>query len=360
MADRYIDQLDARNMDKVQAFLEDMPDYVHHYIAEKYAYHTKPSTLAAYLNDLAVFFAYFSKHLQKAPVDITVADLAAIKRREHVDFISWVRMTGGKNKKDMDQAVRRYQTSVSGLYDYLIQSGDYEGIDANIPKSIPRPKIARNETIDTFTDSDVDLIRASVEHHEGLSKKQSDYYAQHYQRDNMTITLLLTTGMRVSEIVGINLGDFRKDFKELLITRKERTQQVIFLSDEAAEAVREYIEGERAELLKLAAQIARPMLQDCKDPLILTVRKGYAGRISVRSVERLAKAHASLTDSWKKSPHSYRRTYGSYIYHTTGNIGLAAELLGHSDPSVTASAYASKDIERQKASAGLVKFKNRK
>ena len=57
------------------------------------------------------------------------------------------------------------------------------------------------------------------------------------QRDNMVTTILLTTGIRVSELVGINLEDFRKDYTEVEIIRKERTEQTIYLSEEARQAI---------------------------------------------------------------------------------------------------------------------------
>ena len=351
MARKYIDQTDARYMDKARNVLETLPEYVSTYLNEKYAFHIKPSTLYAYCIDLKQFFDYFSGTLQVPSAEITVNHLKNIRRKEHVEYIVFLR-THNYN----DSAIRRSQSSITGLFEYLVNSDEFD-LDYNIPKSIPRPKLSRDKRIDTFSDQDIAAIQESVDASRAQSNHEKAYYKNHVQRDNLVITLLLTTGMRVSELVGINIGDFRQDYHVVDIIRKERTRQTIYLSDEARTSVLEYIEGERKELMKKAKQNLPDLYQDCKDPLLLTVRGHYAGRISTVAVERLVKMHSSETEALKKSPHQFRRTYGSSIYHETQNIGLTAELLGHSSPDVTFRYYAREDEKRQKESAGTVKFR---
>ena len=85
----------------------------------------------------------------------------------------------------------------------------------------------RKTTIDYFSDDDLTTIKKSLDNGEGMEKKKKTYYKDHMQRDNMVITILLTTGIRVFELVGINLEDFRKDYTEVEIIRKERSEQTI-------------------------------------------------------------------------------------------------------------------------------------
>ena len=353
MAEPFINQTDKRNMDKTRNILDDLPEYVSDFLNEKYVNGAKPSTIYGYAIDIKGFLVHFSGLLDTSVKDISVEQLAAIKRREHVAYLAALRSSGYSI-----QARNRVQSAVSGLYDWLINSGEYL-IDSNILKSIPRPKMPRKTTIDFFSDNDLTTIKKSLDEGEGMNKKKKTYYKDHMQRDNMVITILLTTGIRVSELVGINLEDFKKDYTEVEIIRKERTEQTIYLSEEARQAILDYIEGERKQLLEKARTELPELYEDCRSPLLLTVRGKYAGRISTVAVERLVKTHAANTEAKAKTPHAFRRTYGSNLLNDEkyGDLGLTAELLGHSNPATTLAFYSRTSQERRKDASEAMHFR---
>ena len=353
MPEHFIDQTDDRFMDKTRNVLEELPDYVSDFLNEKYVNGAKPSTIYGYAIDIKGFLNYFSVKMNTPVKDISVDQLAAIRRREHVEYLAKLRSSGYSI-----QARSRVQSAATGLYDYLINSGEYL-IDSNILKSIPRTKLPRKSTVDYFSDDDLTTIKKSLDKGEGLTKKKSEYYKEHSQRDNLVITVLLTTGMRVSELVGINLEDFRRDYTEVEIIRKERTEQTIYLSEEARTAILEYIDGERKQLLEKAKKELPDLYQDCRSPLLLTVRGKYAGRISTVAIERLVKTHAANTDAKTKTPHSFRRTFGSNMLNDEnfGDLGLTAELLGHSNPSTTLEFYSRTSQDRRKNASEAIRFR---
>ena len=94
-------------------------------------------------------------------------------------------------------------------------------------------------------------------------------------------------------------------------------------------------------------------------PLLLTVRGKYAGRISTVAVERLVKTHAANTEAKAKTPHAFRRTYGSNLLNDEqyGDLGLTAELLGHSNPSTTLAFYSRASQERRKDASEAMHFR---
>lgn len=351
MAEKYIDQVDRRFMDKARQILSDLPQYVEKFANEKYEYETKPSTIYAYMIDIRAFLTHFAKQLGVPLKDITVSDLARISRQDHVDYLASLRSSGYGL-----QARNRLQAAVIGLYDYLINAQIYD-IDYNIPKSIPRAKEPKKNTIDYFTDEDLTTIKKSLDEGEGLSGRQRSYYKSNEQRDNLVVVLLLTTGMRVSELVGINIQDFRRNYTEVDIVRKEHATQTVYLSDEARDAVLTYMNGERKKLLEKAKKQLPELYQDCVDPLLLTVRGNYAGRISTVAVERLVKTHAHDTDSKTRSCHTFRRTYGSSVLAATQNLALTQALLGHSSPQTTQAHYARASQTAQQDVAGIIKLR---
>ena len=87
-------------------------------------------------------------------------------------------------------------------------------------------------------------------------------------------------------------------------------------------------------------------------PLLLTVRGKYAGRITTVAVEWLVKTHAANTEAKAKTPHAFRRTYGSNLLNDEkyGDLGLTAELLGHSNPATTLNLYCRASQERRHVS----------
>ena len=95
---------------------------------------------------------------------------------------------------------------------------------------------------------------------------------------------------------------------------------------------------------------------DDKDALFLSLQ---IKRITVRAVENLVKKYATIAAPLKNiSPHKLRSTYGTNLYHATGDIYMVADVLGHKDVNTTKKHYAAITEDRRKSAAKAVTLRN--
>ena len=159
------------------------------------------------------------------------------------------------------------------------------------------------------------------------------------------LTLLLGTGMRVSECVGIDLQDI--DFRNngIKIRRKGGYEAVIYFGEEVETALIDYLE-QRNHIIPAEGH---------ENALFLSMQNK---RISVRAVEKLVKKYSSLVTNLKKiTPHKLRSTYGTSLYRETGDIYLVADVLGHKDVNTTRKHYAAIEDDRRRKAANAVKLR---
>ena len=206
------------------------------------------------------------------------------------------------------------------------------------------PKLHTKEIIRLDID-EVAMMIDEAENGEGLSDRQKAYHEKTKVRDVALLSLLLGTGIRVSECVGLNISDV--DFKNngILIHRKGGKEVTIYFSDEVKEALQNY----------------------CDERVLILEESGHEGafflsmqnkRMSVRSVENLVKKYARIISPLKKiTPHKLRSTYGTNLYKETGDIYLVADVLGHSDVNTTKKHYAAIEDDRRKSARNAVKLR---
>ena len=183
-----------------------------------------------------------------------------------------------------------------------------------------------------------------VENGEGLTEKQKQYHKKNVLRDMAILVLFLTTGIRVSELVSLNIKDL--DFKNnsFVVTRKGGNRVVLYFDEETAEALTDYLEERKGE-----------GSYELPSPLFLSMQ---GKRITVRSVENMVKKYAALAAPLKKiSPHKLRSTFGTMLYGETGDIYLVADVLGHKDVNTTRKHYAAMSEENRRRASKAIKLR---
>lgn len=182
-----------------------------------------------------------------------------------------------------------------------------------------------------------------VETGDHLSDQQRKYNDNTRLRDLAILSLFLGTGIRVSELVGINIDDLDFSLNGFLVTRKGGNQAILYFPDEVASVLQDY--------LKVRRNIEA--LEGHEDALFLSLQRK---RISVRAIQVMVKKYATLAAPLKKhlSPHKLRSTFGTNLYHETGDIYLVADVLGHSDVNTTRRHYAAMSDDRRRMAAKKV------
>ncbi|MCI8955779.1 MAG: tyrosine-type recombinase/integrase [Eubacterium sp.] len=309
---------------------------------------TSSRTRIAYAYDLVVFFNYLkaenpevkNKELRDLPVKI-LDRITATDIEEYLDYLKYYVTEDGVEHTNKERGIMRKLACLRTLYRYFYKK---EAIQTNPASIVDMPKIHQKEIVRLDTD-EVSILLDEVETGDKLTKSQQNFHAKTKTRDIAILTLLLGTGIRVSECVGIDIIDI--DFKNsgIKIRRKGGNETVIYFGEEVEEALLNYME-ERKLIVPLSGD---------ENALFLSLQKR---RIGVRAVENLVKKYSSLVTNLKKiTPHKLRSTYGTALYKETGDIYLVADVLGHKDVNTTKKHYAAIEDERRRKARNAVKLR---
>ncbi len=184
-----------------------------------------------------------------------------------------------------------------------------------------------------------------VQSGQGLTDKQKAFHQKTQLRDLAILTLFLGTGIRISELVGIDMDDVNFTSNEFSVVRKGGNQDILVFGEEARAALLDYM----LDREKMATEPGH------EQALFLSLQRR---RLTVRAVENLVKKYAQIAVPLKKiSPHKLRSTYGTTLYRETGDIYLVADVLGHKDVNTTRKHYAAVSEDRRRLAAKVVKLR---
>jgi len=336
----YHRQQDIRNTEKLRGILAELPDYVRDFF-RGIDTRTSSRTRVAYAYDLKVFYEYLHKNnaffSSKAVRDITLPDLEALTPVDIEEYVSYLKTYSSPDalqRSNEATALSRKLSALSSFYKYFYRQGR---ISHNPMPMVDMPKITEKNIIRLDAGEVAELLD-NAECGGKLTRNQLYYHEKTKLRDVAILTLFLGTGIRISELVGLNISDidFRND--NILVTRKGGKMQEVYFSDEVEAALLDYlVEREKIE-----------PLEGHTSALFLSSQKK---RISVRAVENLVGKYASTLGTNKHiTPHKLRSTYGTTLYQETGDIYLVADVLGHSDVNTTKKHYSAiEDSTRRKA-----------
>ena len=339
----YRNMKDVELRNKFREKIKLLPDFVYDYFisAENT---TTPLTRINYLLDLDIFFDYIAGHVfAKNKKDITIYDIENIKSKDIERYLSFLSgyEKNGEFRSNSDTAKARKLSSIRALFKYLYTS---EMISQNVASIVKTPKIRSKEIVRLETDEVAKLINLA-ENPVNMTKQQQGFNKHTQKRDIAILSLMLGTGIRVSECVGINNDDI--DFKNnaFTITRKGGKRVVLYFSDEVKDALIAYIKEKES----------KNTIPENENALFLSLQNK---RIGVRAVENMVKKYAKVVSPLKKiSPHKLRSTYGTNLYRETKDIYIVADVLGHKDVNTTKKHYAAISEDLRRNAANVVKLR---
>lgn len=332
---------DLQNRLKMSKYLEKLPDYCYDFFIG-IENNTSSLTRYNYAMDLFVFFNYLAKYILKKDEDkITLDDIDNLKTRnieQYLSYLSYYELDGKYYKND-ERGKARKLASLRSFFKYLF---NHDMIKANIASKIETPKLHNKEIIRLEKD-EVNRLMNSIENPIEFTKRQQEYNKNTFERDNAIITLFLGTGIRISELVGLNLESFDFSQNAFIVTRKGGNQTMLYFSNEVAMALKTWLE-KRATL----------QLPKEENAMFISLQNK---RISIRAVENLVKKFAQIASPLKKiSPHKLRSTFGTNLYKETKDIYIVADVLGHKDVNTTKKHYAAISEDMRKSVADKVKI----
>ena len=320
MAKTYSKQVDENNILLLREILSELPQYVT--IAFRGIENTTSTrTRLGYARDIKIFYEYLCEYnpyfKKKTPRDIKTDDLSRLEAEDIEEFLD---------------AMRLYKNN---------------SIDSNAAEKVDMPKIHEKKIV-RMEPNEVANFLDNVEYGDGLTERQKKYHEKNKVRDLALLSLMLSTGMRVSECVGIDINDVDFDNMRIKIMRKGGKEAYVYFSDEASETLTKYLD-ERKKIIPETGH---------ENALFLSSQQK---RISVRSVENIVKKYSLTSVPLKHiTPHKLRSTFGTELYRATDDIYLVADVLGHSDVNTTRKHYADMDEDRKRRYRNEVQLREKR
>lgn len=305
-------------------------------------------TRYAYALDLRMFFKYLANETCEFKRDdirsFNFQDLDKVSVTDvekYLSFLSYYTDDAENEVTNNDHAKARKLSTLRSFYKYFIKK---ERIEHNSPALVDLPTI-RECAIIRLEPDEVALLLDIVESGNELTDKQKHYHDRTKSRDLAIMTLFLGTGIRISELVGIDIDDINFSANEFSIIRKGGKQDILVFGSEARQALLDYM-MDREHIMAQEGH---------ENALFLSLQRR---RITVRAVENLVKKYAKVAVPLKKiSPHKLRSTYGTNLYRETGDIYLVADVLGHKDVNTTRKHYAAVSEDRRRIAAKVIKLR---
>ena len=340
----YHEQTTIDNTVRLREVLRTLPDFCRDYF-RAISTTTTAKTRISYAYDIRIFFEFLSsqnpslKNMDIRDFPIHILDqVKAVDLEEYEEYLK-VYKNGSRVESNGERGLKRKISALRSFYAYYYKR---EMIKTNPTVLIEVPKVHQKAIIRLDSD-EVVMMLDYIEHAgDSLTGQQKVFYEKTKERDLALVTLLLGTGIRVSECVGLDVEDV--DFKNngIKVTRKGGNEMIVYFGPEVEKALKRYLTVRKGITPQAGHEHA----------LFYSSQKR---RISVQAVENLVKKYSrQITTTKKITPHKLRSTYGTALYKETGDIYLVADVLGHKDVNTTRKHYAEMDDQRRRQAAAAV------
>jgi site-specific recombinase XerD len=203
--------------------------------------------------------------------------------------------------------------ALRGFLKYLSRR-DIESLD---PSRIDIPKVVRKQVTFLTNDEILQMLQTAGAH------------SKHSARDQALIELLFSSGLRVSELVGLNRDHINLKRREFTVRGKGNKDRPVFISEAAAAALEAYLNTRQDNLPAL-------FINDSKNVPSAPKPDGNYRRLTARSVQRIIEKYARLAGITKHvSPHTMRHSFATDLLINGADIRVVQGMLGHADISTT-------------------------
>lgn len=332
-------KLKMQKHEKLNELKNQLPDYVHHYLDDMVIDY-QINTLVAYARDLITFFEFIQ---ERNPVykntkikDIPLSLLESLTYQDITEYRNYLASNFGTHMHtNQSSSIERRMAPLRGFFADACNNK----IISNNPTAIQnthRKKRKEKKEIVYLENDEVSRLLYYIDNSMVASEKQQKFCLKTHLRDMAIMTLLLNTGIRVSECVGIDMNDLNFTDNSVKIVRKGGNESTIYFNENTKQALQKYIELERPKFVS----------ENGEKALFLSSKHQ---RMAVRSIQAMVKKYSlEAIPNKNLSPHKMRSSYGTALYEQTGDIRLVADVLGHVDVTTTAKHYAAMKTKHMK------------
>jgi site-specific recombinase XerD len=343
----YQEQVNMENVLRLREVLQTLPPFAKDYF-RAIEPTTSTRTRISYAYDIRIFFQFLLSEnpsfKNKSVTDLTVDvldQLQAVDIEEYQEYLK-VYQNDDKTLTNGERGLKRKMSALRSFYAYYFKR---EMIKTNPTLLVDMPKLHEKTIVRLEADETARLLDYIEHAGDQLTGQKKVYYEKTKLRDLAIVTLLLGTGIRVSECVGLDVTDIDFNNDGIRVVRKGGSEMMVYFGEEVETALLNYLEV-RASITPIAGH---------ENALFFSTQRK---RIGVQAVENMVKKYArEITTTKKITPHKLRSTYGTSLYRETGDIYLVADVLGHKDVNTTRKHYAAMDEDRRRMAASAVKLR---
>lgn len=302
---------------------------------------TAPRTRYEYLLNIKQFLSYLDDTDFNAK---SVSDLSKLKARDFNNYLIYIEHyeIDGIEHRNSISSIRRKITALRRFFNYMYE---VEYVNTNEIQKVKMPKSNKKKPIVYMTTDESSDFLKNVNSGTELSDRAKVFHDKLRDRDLALVYLMLSTGIRISECIELDINDIDLKNSSILVTRKGGNQEIVYFSDEASEYLEIYLEK----------RLNNNKIPDTEKALFLSQQNR---RISIRAVQKLIQKYASSSVPLKHiTPHKLRSTFGTNLYQATGDIYAVAEALGHKDVNTTKTHYAHLSEEIKKENRNKINYK---
>lgn len=288
----------------------------------RYERNASPNTIRAYRRDLAQFHTFLTPPGMKTP------PLEQIDYRIVREYLSWL-----YDRKLEKTSVARKLASLRSFFKFCVREGFVKTNPAklvNTPKRPRRvPRVLTAEEMNTFLDA---LASGAyrIKRKRPAKPKSAENEKLMLKRDRAIFELLYASGLRVSELVGLNLEDINTETKMLRVLGKGRKERIVPFGSKAEAALEAYWPA-RSYTLAHPNRKGHPE----ENPVAVFLNPA-GGRLTARSIHCIVRKYSRLANvNWNLHPHSLRHAFATHLLIEGADLRAIQELLGHASLSTT-------------------------
>lgn len=340
-------EIQVKLEEKLRKRLMRLPEFVADYIFYLEYRKKELRTRIEYAKDIELFFEYLlSEGLVKREKieDITPSDLNQLKPRDIANFLGYLTCykktfitPTGKVKvqqfTNSDAGKSRKMATLHEFFNYLVEN---ELIEKDVTKKIEVKVDPQASIKNRLTPEDMEKFYTTILEDCNIeSERQLIFHQKVKFRDYIIVLLLSYTGIRISELVQLDIGDIGIDEQAMVVIRKGGKKEKVDIPSRIVEDIKEYLEQ-------------RMKMEYDTKALFVSLHKKRIDPRTVRAMLDKYRKRAGI--NIKVTPHVFRRTFGTEHYNRYRDMYLTAQIMGHRSAETTRKFYADPAEERRRKS----------
>ncbi|MFD1737529.1 tyrosine recombinase XerS [Bacillus salitolerans] len=334
------ENIQSRNYNKLENLLTHLPWYVEEYIDKKKR-KLSSGSLLNYCHDYKIFFDWLIAEgfYPGTSSEVPLETLEKITTQQVENFLSFLNY----QLSNKDITVNRKLSSLKSLFNYLQNIAETEKLEPYLKRNV-MAKIEFNDVYENpetvanrmegkiLLGDEYESFRKFIETGYGDMFKTNtrllNFYKINKERDTALVSLFLGSGLRLSEVVGLNLEDIDFNKCSARVIRKGNKEQYVYFSEQALLDLQKYLKI-RIERYNIPKQTRALFISAPMGP------KGTTRRLSARAIEKIIEKYAKAFGKPSLSVHKLRHSFATRYHAEINDVPKLRRQLGHSSIETT-------------------------